>query len=74
MLIKGHAVWTRSSTSLSVAVLENQTSLSDASRGLDSSLVSAMCSNAVPLWNGWDYKMVRLLDVNLCQLHGVTLG
>ena len=48
--------------------------LSDALHGLDSSLVSSMCSNAVPLWNGWDYKMVRLLDVNICQLHGVTLG
>ena len=48
--------------------------LSDALRGLDSSLVSSMCSNAVPLWNGWDYKMVGLLDVSICQLHGIDQG
>ena len=51
-----------------MAVLENQTSLSDALHGLDSSLVSSMCSN------GWDYKMVGLLDVSICQLHGVDQG
>ena len=57
-----------------MAVSENQTSLSNALHGLDSSLVSSMCSNAVPLWNGWDYKMVGLLDVGICQLHGVDRG